>query len=735
VERPRRVEAALDRRFAVRPDEAVLRHAILLRDRDDGEVLSEVHRDAVLRRHDDSTGPVAVTVQPVDEHAGASAGEVPQFLETGLDDDPAGHLVYDGLYNYTYDAWNPLAKVYRAYKDEQNPPQLHVGSLVASMEYDGLGRRIVKKIENSGDWDGEFRYYYDAHRIVEVRDGDGRVLQQLLWGTQYVDELVQVALNQDPQDTDESSGGACERWFWALHDVNYNVIGVMNQTGLLVERYEYTPYGERKVFSRHWLLGDLDGDGVSNTYDMDIWYDALGTGDPNHVADLDGDGDVDEDDLDVLMGCVDGGIPEYLNSKVANRVFESSRGQGAGDLMPHPVSLCDFGHQGLLFDKEFGLYDNRGRMYHPRLMRFMQRDPLGYVDGGSLYQYARSTPANGIDPYGLLMIYAEGGVNLPGVMVADLKALSDEASKRFMEAAEHNHQAYHFAEHRDEGAGGLGGGWNNVEKIEANAENILKEILSTTDDTISIFAHSTASATVIAALEMLEVENGERRRKGEKPVRINVLIICAGTATRTPELKRVLRNTVDKTFIIRGGKDDVVEKAYILGNADQRGMTSDMLMVRPNLGQDYRRVSFGMGSAGEALWHCTLPRDPLGHGYGFYLESLGSLFPPELLTGSGTRDGMKWEITEECRDTWGHVTYFEKLYGHQFFIDSFIEQLGMKVPPLTAKQREEIDGALNAEAKTLKRAWGGYPRKSLPLPGEPQGKGMRLFPQQPWGPD
>lgn len=39
--------------------------------------------------------------------------------------------------------------------------------------------------------------------------------------------------------------------------------------------------------------------------------------------------------------------------------------------------------------------------YHPTLGRFIQRDPLQYVDGGSLYEYVRSGPMAAVDPYGL----------------------------------------------------------------------------------------------------------------------------------------------------------------------------------------------------------------------------------------------------------------------------------------------------------------------------------------------
>ncbi|MCC5829801.1 MAG: hypothetical protein JJU36_10185 [Phycisphaeraceae bacterium] len=45
----------------------------------------------------------------------------------------------------------------------------------------------------------------------------------------------------------------------------------------------------------------------------------------------------------------------------------------------------------------------RGREYHPLLGRFMQRDPLGYVDGGNLYA-GYFVRWGGVDPMGLLSV-------------------------------------------------------------------------------------------------------------------------------------------------------------------------------------------------------------------------------------------------------------------------------------------------------------------------------------------
>ncbi len=56
---------------------------------------------------------------------------------------------------------------------------------------------------------------------------------------------------------------------------------------------------------------------------------------------------------------------------------------------------------GQRFDAATGQYHFWARTYSPHLGRWLQRDPLGYVDGVGLYEYVRSGPLNGTDPFGL----------------------------------------------------------------------------------------------------------------------------------------------------------------------------------------------------------------------------------------------------------------------------------------------------------------------------------------------
>ncbi|MFH1730646.1 MAG: RHS repeat-associated core domain-containing protein, partial [Planctomycetota bacterium] len=51
-------------------------------------------------------------------------------------------------------------------------------------------------------------------------------------------------------------------------------------------------------------------------------------------------------------------------------------------------------------DPETWFYHVRNRFYHAELGRFLQRDPIGYADGMSLYEYVGSNPMHMVDPAG-----------------------------------------------------------------------------------------------------------------------------------------------------------------------------------------------------------------------------------------------------------------------------------------------------------------------------------------------
>jgi RHS repeat-associated protein len=286
--------------------------------------------------------------------------------------DDAGNLTNDGTYKYTYDAWNRLVKV--TLQD--------ASKVVQVAEYDGLGRRIRKVVTNAGDLDGTTVYYYNGQQMIETRDGSGNVLMQVIHGTRYIDEVVQLFLKDAGR-------------VYVHQDANYNVTTLTDITGRVLERYFYSPYGQLEaVISSHPFDYDDDGDVDEDDASM-IDADCSGdySGDCRRL-DADGDRDVDGDDHATIAAYVAGLSGDTTWTRVPSR--------------PRSRLGNPFAHQGLPLDAEIASYQNRARQYNPGLKRFMQRDPLalvqeadyGYQDGLSLYQYVRNDPLHQLDAYG-----------------------------------------------------------------------------------------------------------------------------------------------------------------------------------------------------------------------------------------------------------------------------------------------------------------------------------------------
>ncbi len=255
--------------------------------------------------------------------------------------DLAGNLTYDGIQQYTYDAWNRLISVAHAYRDSGGT--LQHGQTFDAMRYDAKGRRLSKAVSNSGQWDCTYNYYYDHDRMIEERNGSNQTMKQHVWGLTYIDELVQVAANSNP-----TTGNICSDLFWAAQDANFNVLGLVNSSGALVERYEYAPYGQRKVL----FAAGNSYSGNTSSYDP---------------------------------GC-------YAIAYASPRVTSN---------MPC-FGLCEIGSQGLIHDEECGLVYNRARFLHTDLGRYASRDPLPLPNGLNPFEQLRSQPVDDHDSFGLV---------------------------------------------------------------------------------------------------------------------------------------------------------------------------------------------------------------------------------------------------------------------------------------------------------------------------------------------
>jgi RHS repeat-associated protein len=144
----------------------------------------------------------------------------------------------------TCDAWNRLVKVSQG------------STTVAEYEYDGLNRRIVKSL-GTGTVKDHFYFNEDWQELEVRKETSGTIsanpFEQFVWHPYYIDALA-------TRFWDASTGGTQIQHYFT-HDANFNVTSAVDTSGNVVERYDYSPYGEPIFLDANF---DFDADSVSD---------------------------------------------------------------------------------------------------------------------------------------------------------------------------------------------------------------------------------------------------------------------------------------------------------------------------------------------------------------------------------------------------------------------------------------------------------------------------------------
>jgi len=247
--------------------------------------------------------------------------------------DAAGNTTVDqNGYQYIYDYENRIRYI------KKNSGSTNV----AFIRYDALGRRIHKTDYAAGK--SNLYYYNDKWQVLQeynIQTPGNRYV----YGN-YIDEVL---IMDDGTD----------KYYYA-HNHLFSPVALLDDTGAVVERYEYNAYGKAQV------LTDDDEDGN--------WFD-------------------DADDT------------IYAASQLGNPYLFTGR----------RLDSLDSGSLEIMY--------YRNRYYSTETGRFLTQDPLGvnpaggegnpfrvmgqYTDGLSLYEYVRSRPLLSFDPFGLEEYQAE----------------------------------------------------------------------------------------------------------------------------------------------------------------------------------------------------------------------------------------------------------------------------------------------------------------------------------------
>jgi len=308
--------------------------------------------------------------------------------DDGTDDytlswDAAGNLTDDGEeYKYEYDAFYRLRKV----KDQSE-------NLVAEHRYNGLGHRIGEHVDTDDDGDvdanDEWRYFaYDERwRIVaHFLGSDSAPTEEFVHhaaglsgrgGSSYIDLVVLRERDTDDNGSLEERMYYCQNW-------RADVSAIVDDAGEMYEWVKYSAYGV--PFGLPGADTDSDGDCDSTDISQIQTWDASGPYDVRGDVDL--DGDVDSTDNSIAQGRLEGvSLGRGNLSAIASR-----RSQ-----------------QGRVTSKATGIEASRFRNHSPKLGRWLERDPLEYIDGANQYAYQRGRVVIGRDPLGLLTVLGGGG--------------------------------------------------------------------------------------------------------------------------------------------------------------------------------------------------------------------------------------------------------------------------------------------------------------------------------------
>jgi RHS repeat-associated protein len=334
--------------------------------------------------------------------------------------DAAGQMTYDGQdHNFKYDAFGRLVKVTRT------AVPIGTSGIRAEYKYDGLGQRIGWHCDLNADDDVTtadpwmWFVFDDRWRIVNTYrlaysggnwNVDSSAKERFVHhaagldgkgGSSYIDAVI-----LSDRDLTNGWSGAADGTLEArlFHLQNWrNDLCAVADGDVIARHYRYSAYGSRTEVD----AGDYNRDGFTDFFDILDFNSDYSTSAAR--ADFNNNGLVNSADSTDFV--------DSFNVTSDDNPHSAPRGLHAG--YEHDPALE---YQGALSGGGAGIYTiesythTRHRVYSTELGRWTRRDPLGYHDGMSLYEYCNDSPVIHTDLSGLACI---DPLSLVGTMQAN----------------------------------------------------------------------------------------------------------------------------------------------------------------------------------------------------------------------------------------------------------------------------------------------------------------------------
>ena len=311
---------------------------------------------------------------------------------TGLEDDLSGTKLRDITYAWT--ARDNLLSVTNALDPLDN------------RNFDYTAREFLEDAD--GPW-GALDYTYDGvgNRLTRLLTASGTTTTDTYSYPAASNLLQSVAGGQARAFTYDSAGNVT---YDARSGVGYgyaynaaNRMESMSLSGVVQAEYDYNALGQQ-VIRNLTQAGQI----IHSIHDLD----------GNRIAEYDYDSVAGTSSLireyvwmnGQVVAVIEGGAIYYVRTDHIGRPVFATNGSGTkvwtasylpfGGVHSSTGSNIDLRFPGQWFQSEAGLHQNWMRDYDPTLGRYIQADPLGLVDGASVYNYALQNPGVHYDPTG-----------------------------------------------------------------------------------------------------------------------------------------------------------------------------------------------------------------------------------------------------------------------------------------------------------------------------------------------